>query len=64
MAGGYTCLSYFSYICIMLTYKRKLKLTKVQEQRISSWIGACRFVYNMGLEIKIEAYKNKQVNVS
>lgn len=48
----------------MLTYKRKLKLTKVQEQRISSWIGACRFVYNMGLEIKIEAYKNKQVNVS
>jgi putative transposase len=48
----------------MLTYKRKLKLNKQQEQRISSWIGACRTVYNMGLEIKIEAYKNKQVNVS
>jgi putative transposase len=48
----------------MLTYKRKLKLTKVQEERISSWIGVCRLVYNMGLEIKISAYKNKQLNVS
>lgn len=48
----------------MLTYKRKLKLTKIQEQRICSWIGACRLVYNMGLEIKIVAYKNKQVNIS
>lgn len=48
----------------MLTYKRKLKLTKVQEERISSWIGVCRLVYNMGLEIKISAYKNKQINVS
>lgn len=48
----------------MLTYKRKLKLTKSQEQRILSWIGACRVVYNMGLEIKIESYKNKQINVS
>lgn len=48
----------------MLTYKRKLKLTKSQEQRISSWIGACRYVYNMGLEIKKEAWKNKQINIS
>lgn len=48
----------------MLTYKRKLKLSKVQEDRISSWIGTCRFVYNMGMEIKKEAWKNKQVNVS
>jgi len=48
----------------MLTYKRKLKLTKSQEQRICSWIGTCRVVYNMGLEIKIAAYKNKQINVS
>jgi len=49
---------------VMLTYKRKLKLTKVQEERISSWIGACRLVYNMGMEIKKETYKNKQINVS
>ncbi len=48
----------------MLTYKRKLKLTKTQEERISSWIGACRLVYNMGLEIKKETWKNKQQNVS
>jgi putative transposase len=41
----------------MLTYKRKLKLSKSQEQRLSSWIGACRVVYNMGLEIKIANYR-------
>ena len=47
----------------MLTYKRKLILTKAQEERISSWIGACRVVYNMGLEIRIAAYSNlKQVS--
>ena len=48
----------------MLTYKRKLKLTKAQEERVSSWIGACRVVYNMGLEIKKEAWKNKKISVS
>lgn len=48
----------------MLTYKRKLKLTKAQEERISSWIGACRLVYNMGLEIKISSWKNKSKGVS
>jgi putative transposase len=47
----------------MLTYKRKLILSKEQEQRISSWIGACRVVYNMGLEIKIAAYRNRK-NIS
>jgi len=44
----------------MLTYKRKLILTKEQEQRISSWIGACRLVYNMGLEIRIAAWRNEK----
>ena len=48
----------------MLTYKRKLKLNKAQEQRIESWTGVCRLVYNMGLEIRKEAWKNKQVSVS
>ncbi len=47
----------------MLTYNRKLILTKHQEERISSWIGACRIVYNMGLEIRIEAWKNKQESI-
>jgi len=48
----------------MLTYKRKLILTKKQEERISSWIGACRVVYNMGLEIRIDTYKKTQKSVS
>ncbi len=48
----------------MLSYKRKLILTKKQEERISSWIGACRVVYNMGLEIRISAWKNQQKSVS
>ncbi len=48
----------------MLTYKRKLILTKAQEERISSWIGACRTVYNLGLEIRISAWKNQQKSVS
>lgn len=48
----------------MLTYKRKLILTKAQERRISSWIGACRVVYNMGLEIRMDAWKKCQKNIS
>jgi putative transposase len=48
----------------MLTYKRKLKLSNDQVDRISSWIGTCRLVYNMGMEIKKETWKNKQINVS
>jgi putative transposase len=47
----------------MLTYKRKLILTKSQQIRIDNWIGTCRFVYNMALEIRIEAWKNKQESV-
>lgn len=39
------------------TYKRKLKLTRIQEQRLRSWIGAARTVYNLALEIKIDSYK-------
>lgn len=47
----------------MLTYKRKLILTKAQQTRIDDWVGTCRFVYNMALEIRTEAYKNKQESV-
>src|ERR1700760_3483024 len=46
------------------TYKRKLILSKAQQERLSSWIGACRVVYNAGLEIKIAAYRNKQQSIS
>jgi putative transposase len=45
-------------------YKRKLILTKEQSTRIVSWIGACRVVYNLGLEIKIAAYRNQGRNMS
>ena len=47
----------------MLTYKRKLILTKEQEQRVDSWINTCRFVYNMALEIRIAAWRNKQQRI-
>lgn len=40
------------------TFKRKLKPSKVQSERFLQWIGACRVVYNLGLQIKIAAYKN------
>lgn len=45
------------------TYKRKLILSKSQEQRISSWIGTCRFVYNMALDIQIQSYKAYQKKI-
>ena len=40
----------------MRTYKRKLILTKAQENRLRSWIGACRTVYNLGKEISDRHY--------
>lgn len=48
----------------MITYKRKLILTVAQEKRISSWIGACRFVYNMALDIRISSWKSRQKSLS
>lgn len=49
---------------MLRTYKRKLILTKTQEQRLSSWIGACRVVYNLGMEVKNIAYKEKNISVN
>lgn len=48
----------------MLTFKRKLKLTKAQQSRIDSWVGSCRVVYNLSLEIRMEAWKNKQQKIN
>lgn len=42
------------------TYKRKLILSKSQEHRMACWIGTCRFVYNMALDIQIQSYKAHQ----
>lgn len=46
------------------THKRKLILTKEQSNRIASWVGACRVIYNLGMEIKIAAYKSTGKSVS
>lgn len=46
------------------TYKRKLDLTGLQYSRIDSWIGACRLVYNLGMEIKNKAYKDQKILVT
>lgn len=46
------------------TYKRKLILSRDQSDRICSWIGVCRLVYNMGLQIKIDSYKQLGKSVS
>ncbi len=47
----------------MLTFKRKLILTQAQANRLDSWIGVARMVYNMCLEIRKEAYKNQQTTI-
>jgi len=48
----------------MKTYKYKLKLTKEQSNRVDSWIGTSRYVYNLALETKIEAYKQRKISLS
>lgn len=49
---------------ITKTYKYKLRLNSAQEQRMLSWIGVCRMVYNLSLEIKINAWKTKNQSLS
>ena len=39
------------------TYKYKLKLNKTQSQRLGRWLGVTRLIYNIALNIKIEAYR-------
>lgn len=48
----------------MRTCKYKLKLTKAQSARVESWIGTCRYVYNLALETKINAYQSAGFNLS
>jgi len=42
---------------LIKTYKYKLKLSKDQKDTFNNWIGACRYVYNLANEVKIESYK-------
>lgn len=46
------------------TYKYRLKLTRAQEERILSWIGVCRLIYNLALEIKQESWRKCRKNVT
>lgn len=49
---------------IIRTYQFKLKPTKAQIKIFLCWLGVCRMVYNMALEIKDAAYKKRGINVS
>lgn len=44
-------------IHIYKSYKYRLRLSKLQEQRLFAWINTCRAVYNLALETKKEAYR-------
>ena len=46
------------------TFKYQLKLTPTQERKVDSWIGTCRFAYNLALETKIYAYRSYGANIS
>ena len=57
----------FCYICVMQitkTYRYKLKLSARQRQRLSSWVGACRYVFNLAKETKEYAYKAYGISLS
>lgn len=45
-------------------YKYRLYPTADQKQKIDQWFGICRLVFNLGLEIKIRAYKEHQKSMS
>ena len=49
---------------MMKTYKFKLYPTATQANTFYQWIGGCRFIYNLGLEHRITAYKSCQQSVS
>ncbi|EAY30611.1 RNA-guided endonuclease InsQ/TnpB family protein [Microscilla marina] len=50
---------------VVKTYKYKLRnLSVAQTQKLNSWVGACRFVYNLALETKQYVYKAYGVNLS
>lgn len=53
------------YICKMLrAYKHRIYPTSAQKVLINKHIGACRFVYNLALEVKNYAYMNQRKSLS
>lgn len=49
---------------IFRTYQVRLKPTKAQVITFEQWLGTCRSVYNMCLEIKKAWYQKRGVNIS
>ena len=48
---------------ITKTHRYKLKPNAAQEERLSQWVGTCRYVYNLAKDCKEQAYC-KGVNLS
>lgn len=48
----------------LVTYKFRLKPTPEQEEKLSQWLGVCRLIYNLALDVKIQGYKKTGKTVS
>lgn len=47
-----------------IAYKYKLRPTKEQIALFRQWLGTCRFLYNMGMDIKKDTYRKRQKGIS
>lgn len=54
------------YICrgMLKAYKYRLLPTEDQQKTLIQWMGACRYVYNLGLETKMIAWTSLRKNVT
>lgn len=46
------------------SYKYKIKPTKIQSNQLDQFFGCARFIYNWGLDKKINSWKNEQKSLS
>lgn len=49
---------------MFIAYKYRLLPSGEQKKTLNKWMGACRFVFNLGLEVKKTAWESAKVNVS
>lgn len=49
---------------MLKAYKYRLLPTPEQGKTLSDWMSMCRFVYNLGLEVKATAWKSARINIS
>lgn len=49
---------------MLKAYKYRLLPTTEQAKTLSDWMSMCRFVYNLGLEVKATAWKSARINIS